>query len=120
MEGNLNLTFRCKDGILLHVNRRDIETYSAGFASAGIIEAGALEEIPLEETSHTMEILFAFMKLQPQPELSDFSLKDLLNVGEASQKYIVYPANQVIRLEIKYVSLHVKGCQTYRILTGRG
>lgn len=50
-----------------------------------------------------MITLLEFMKLQKQPNVHRFDLDKLLEVGEAAQKYMVYCATQVIRLEIMYV-----------------
>jgi hypothetical protein len=61
------------------------------------------EIIHLNESSGVLDLLFQYMCRQPQPNLQLLEFTVLLELGEATEKYMIYSAMPAIMIQIKCV-----------------
>ena len=59
------------------------------------------ETVSLSETSETLELLLQFMYNRPQPDLGKVKFHALDNVAEAAEKYQVYHAMPICKLQMQ-------------------
>lgn len=100
-----DITIRSSDGVLFKVHKKNLEMHSEGFPGE---EVATLNEIVnLTETSTTLELLFQYMYRQPQPDLGKVPFTVLASLAEAAEKYRVFPAIEVCKIYMRYVSFDV-------------
>ncbi|KAG7091682.1 hypothetical protein E1B28_010701 [Marasmius oreades] len=92
-----NITLQSSDRVLFKIHRINLEMYSRVFADAAATTAGAASDeiVMLSESSAVLEIMFQYMYLQPQPDLSSVEFEVLKELAEAVEKYEVYCAMSV-------------------------
>lgn len=62
------------------------------------------EVVNMPETGDTLELLFHYMYRRPRPVLKDLSIKRVLALAEAAEKYVVYNARDVCAEHLEYVT----------------
>lgn len=93
------MTFKSSDGVLLHLQRRCLETGAGAFPGPEIQTNGEL--VDLTETAEILAILFQFIPPREYPHLEQTPFKCLMSVGEAAEKYEVHAAVNITALRIE-------------------
>lgn len=93
------MKFKSSDGILFHLQRRYLETNAGAFTGPEIQTNGQL--VNLTEAAETLAILFEFIPPRRYPHLEKTSVKCLMSVGEAAEKYEVYAAMSITALRME-------------------
>ncbi|KAF5361297.1 hypothetical protein D9758_010280 [Tetrapyrgos nigripes] len=103
-----DVIFRSCDNVLFHVQQKHLEAYAEGFPLARhTISSSNKETVPLTEKAFTLELLFQFMLPQSPPELDQLNFDQLMELANASEKYVVYFARRDCALYMKnFISTH--------------
>ena len=81
-----------------------LEAFSEAFPPLDMVETSG-DPIPLTESGATLKRLFHFThKTTYDSVFVDITLRDLVDLAEASQKYLIYHAMEICRLHLKYVN----------------
>jgi hypothetical protein len=98
------LTVQSSDGVLFKVSSKDLQAYMGALPSADVLRPGD-ETIHLAETSEVLELLFQYTRPQRQPNLTGLPFSILASLAEAVEKYEVYPATEICRVNMVSVLL---------------
>ncbi|KZT69447.1 hypothetical protein DAEQUDRAFT_710338 [Daedalea quercina L-15889] len=96
-----DLTISSSDGVVFKVHRLNLGFHSDVFPG---IEPGVPvqdEIVPLAEKASTLELLFQFVYRQRQPDLSKVDVDELALLAEAAEKYSIYSAMEVCKLNMR-------------------
>ncbi|KAL0956166.1 hypothetical protein HGRIS_002326 [Hohenbuehelia grisea] len=106
-----DMTCRSSDNVLFKLNTKDIEMHSnmmtmfkSGNSKGGDGIDNSDKEVPsiaLTETSSVLELLFQFMRNQPQPELTSITFTALLSLTVAAEKYQVYAVTDRCKVRLR-------------------
>ncbi|KAF5358793.1 hypothetical protein D9758_008598 [Tetrapyrgos nigripes] len=96
-----DVVFLSSDNVLFHVHQKHLEAYAEGFPLGQHTIPSQNEIIPLSEKSSTLEIVFQFMLPQSPPELDGLEFEQLMELANASEKYVVYFARRDCALYMK-------------------
>lgn len=91
-----DITIQSSDGVPFQVHKLNLALSSAGFAPS---QFETLDEIvELTETSTTLNLLLKFCYPDRHPDLTTLKFDVLGPLGDAAQKYSVYPAMNVCKI----------------------
>ncbi|KAK7439527.1 hypothetical protein VKT23_017456 [Stygiomarasmius scandens] len=119
---NDTIIFRSSDNVLFYIQPKHLEVYAEGFPLARNTSLTAPDEhtqgkkevISLKEKSTTLELLFQFMIPESPPDLEFLGFKQLLDLAEASEKYVVYGARRICALHLRdFVSTNTEKVFTF-------
>ncbi|KAJ7074714.1 hypothetical protein C8F01DRAFT_970452, partial [Mycena amicta] len=100
----VDLVLRSSNGVLFGVHSTNLADFAAGFPPVEFMQQGGtnkLEIVQLTETDAVLHILLQYMHHQRQPDSSHWSFETFESVAEAAEKYEVYGALEVCRLQMK-------------------
>lgn len=97
------MTFCSHDGIHFKLRRKYLEANTGAFPGAEFDTQG--EIVNLQESAAVLSVLFGFTspRVQPDVETLDFNL--LASVAEAAEKYEVFYAMNICRMQMRYVTI---------------
>ncbi|KAF9259664.1 hypothetical protein L218DRAFT_637205 [Marasmius fiardii PR-910] len=113
-----NVTLQSSDRVLFKLHRINLEMHSRVFADAASSTVGAASDeiVMLSESSMVLELMFQYMYLQPQPDLSHVEFEILKELAEAVEKYEVYCAMVVCSQQMrKHIPEHPVDVMLYAI-----
>jgi gamma-glutamyltranspeptidase len=96
-----DVTLQSCDEKQFKVNMHDLQTYSAGFSPPSLTQFKRDDVVKLSEPSSVIKLLLQYMKPGPQPDLSKVDFEDLAGLAEAAQKYVVWSAIEVTKLQMQ-------------------
>ncbi|KAF5346236.1 hypothetical protein D9758_011316 [Tetrapyrgos nigripes] len=96
-----DVVFRSSDKVLFHVHQKHLEVCAEGFPLAKHTTPSQNEIIPLSEKSSTLELLFQFILPQRFPELDKLDFEQLMELANASEKYVVYSGQSTCALYMR-------------------
>ncbi|KZT05306.1 uncharacterized protein LAESUDRAFT_238562 [Laetiporus sulphureus 93-53] len=96
-----DLTILSSDGVLFKVHRRNLEMHSECFPGEDPVISDSPEVVALTEKASILELLFQYMYRQPQPDLTELDFYEFALLAEAAEKYGVYPALEVCKLQMR-------------------
>ena len=103
-----DIILRSCDRVLFKFYRKKLESYSEAFAGAEGFATSLSEDIvDLSETADVLDLLFQFMLLAPQPDLTSLDFSLLHPLAEAVEKYAVFAATPPCETSMKCVCLPV-------------
>nr|GAT50047.1 predicted protein [Mycena chlorophos] len=97
----VDVVFRSSGGDLLGAHSANLSQFAAAFPPAAFVQTQQLEIVPMEETTAVLEILLQYMHHQVQPDSSTWAFSLLQAVAEAAEKYIVFSAMAVCKLQMR-------------------
>jgi hypothetical protein len=105
-----NITYRSSDGILFKLHAKHLEATSARLLSLASRTKSELDnQVPLDETSKVLEILFQFVHLpgersnHQQPSIMNMKPDLFFAIAGAAEKYVVFSAMSIVILHMQYV-----------------
>ncbi|KAJ3506944.1 hypothetical protein NLJ89_g6579 [Agrocybe chaxingu] len=98
-DSEADVTFQSVDGILFNLRRKYLELNTGAFPGAEFDTKGEITH--LTETSKVLEVLFQFVYPKEQPDVEELSFMTLAGVAEAAEKYEVYAAMNICKLQMK-------------------
>ncbi|KAF5361268.1 hypothetical protein D9758_010287 [Tetrapyrgos nigripes] len=122
-ESGGDIVFHSSDNVLFYVHQKHIEAYAEGFPLAKHTTTSSTnsetETISLTETSSTLELLFQFMRPQNPPELDGLNFAQLMELANASEKYVAYFARGYCAFYMKeYISTNTRAVFDYAVEHG--
>ncbi|KAF9063447.1 hypothetical protein BDP27DRAFT_236573 [Rhodocollybia butyracea] len=100
MSVTTDVEIQSSDNVLFKMNKKELEMFSGAFPSADSpVESGTPVELP--EDSETLGILFKFMRCETHPTLDDVPFDAMLRFAEAAEKYHVYSAIPIYKLNFR-------------------
>jgi hypothetical protein len=96
-----DITIQSCDGKLFKVQLHDLQTYSDGFNAPESTQYEPDDVVKLSESSSVIGLLLLYMKRGRQPDLSGVDFKLLAGLAEAAQKYEVWSAMEVTKLQMQ-------------------
>ncbi|KAK1223184.1 hypothetical protein PQX77_013938 [Marasmius sp. AFHP31] len=101
----LDITLRASDGILFGAHQKNLECFSEAFPQKGWTTEKQDEVVDLSESGLVLSLLLRFMHNRPLPDLEEewkkWTVDDLMALAEASEKYGILIALQVITKGLK-------------------
>jgi len=106
-----DITFRSSDDVLFKLHGKFLEATSARLSTFAAKTMPELDnQVPLDETSDVLEIIFQFVYLpgegsnHQQPSIVDMDPDLFFAVAGAAEKYAIFGAMSVVTLHMQYVS----------------
>lgn len=97
-----DITFESCDHVLFKVHRKNLDYYSEGLSPPdGTMSSD--EIVPLLESGEVLHLLFQYMYLQRQPDLTSLKFNVFAGLAEAAEKYQVYAAMGICNILMKSV-----------------
>lgn len=106
---NADVTFCSSDGVFFHLQRKYLEVNTGAFPGSEFDTRGEITH--LTETSAVLHLLFQFVYPRREPSIDDIDFNTLYALAEASEKYEVFHAMTICRIQMKYAL-------QYSLLTG--
>jgi hypothetical protein len=107
----IDIILKSSNGLYFGSHAKNLELYSEAFPHAEFSNTGSpLPEIVLlPESSDVLSLLLHYMHKQRQPKSSGLKFDVLCRLAEASEKYMVFSAIEVCKIQMKSVlmSSHV-------------
>jgi hypothetical protein len=100
----VDLVLESSDGVRYGAHKTNLEQYSAGFPIAEATNSYN-EVVALCEKSSVLQPLLQFMHNTQQPDLKKLSFSTLESLAEAVEKYMVFSATQVCKMQMGFVHL---------------
>jgi len=99
----IDVRLKSSNGTVFGAHQRNLEQYSDGFpfAASTTVE----EVVKLSETADVLRLMLKFMHNVRQPELSGVQFSTLSALAEAVEKYMIYSAMGVCKMQMASVSL---------------
>ncbi|KAF5353134.1 hypothetical protein D9758_008778 [Tetrapyrgos nigripes] len=95
-----DVIFCSSDDVRFYIRCQDLEYLTEGFPAGDQISSS--EVVPLAEKASTLELLFQFTQRNtPLPDLDDVNFKQLMDLAEAAEKYVVHSAIRVCVMRMK-------------------
>ncbi|KAH6897882.1 hypothetical protein BKA70DRAFT_1084638, partial [Coprinopsis sp. MPI-PUGE-AT-0042] len=97
----VDVVFLSADGKEIGGHSSSLEAFSEAFPPLGMV-VNSGEKVPLTESGSTLEALFHFTHKRKYDQMfNGITLRDLLDLAEASHKYLIYHAMEICRLHLK-------------------
>jgi len=102
----IDLVLESSNGVRFGAHKTNLELYSDGFPIAKVTQSDS-EVVKLSENDSVLRLLLQFMHNARQPEMSSIFFEDLELLAEAVEKYMIFSAIQVCRMQMeKFLLIH--------------
>jgi len=96
------MTLQSSDAVKFRVSKDAIMSHSDGFNPPAESNLSDRDEVVnLTETSSVLHLLLQYMCPESQPDLTTIEFQDLAGLAEAAQKYTVWPAMEVSKMQME-------------------
>ncbi|PFH49838.1 hypothetical protein AMATHDRAFT_48376 [Amanita thiersii Skay4041] len=110
-----DVIFQSLDGTKYRIHRENLHYMSGGFPPM-VFAVDAKGVMHLPEDSQILDLLFAFMYPESQPDLDGMSFDVVEALTEAAEKYQVYPALEICKMfMVKAADEHPLEVLTYAL-----
>jgi hypothetical protein len=99
------VTFCSHDGIQFKLQRKYLEANTGAFPGAEFDTQG--EIVHLQESAAVLSVLFGFTSPKAHPDVEELDFKLLASVAEAAEKYEVFYAMNICRMQMRYVTVYL-------------
>ncbi|KAH0578074.1 hypothetical protein H2248_005538 [Termitomyces sp. 'cryptogamus'] len=90
------------DGVSFAAHARNLERYSEGFPPSSFNSGEPDSQVVyLNESSNTVRLLLQYMHLRPQPDIEKLPFRELEELANAAEKYLIFNAMMVCKLCMK-------------------
>jgi hypothetical protein len=97
----VDVVLKSSDGELMGAHQRNLEIYTEGFPIAGSTVASG--PVSLVEPADVLRLMLRYTHHTRQPNLDGVAFTLLASLAEAVEKYMVYSAMEVCRLQMTCV-----------------
>lgn len=101
-----DITFCSADGTHFQLQRKFLEANTGAFPGSEFDTRG--EVVHLTESDSVLRLLFGFVHPRKHPDVEELSFPLLAGVAEAAEKYEVFSAINVCKLQMRYA--HFRRC----------
>jgi len=97
------VTFQSIDGVTFPLQRKYLEANTGAFPGAEFDTHG--EVVHLTEKANVLELLFQFVYPKRHPDVEELDFKLLAELAEAAEKYEVFFAMEICRIQMRFALL---------------